>query len=559
MQKLAPALIIETVNYANPPPILYNNSSFVFAVKDDITGMKVDDPSYFTIDVSASQIIVNENGTIDRQKERKTWHSCNINDTSDPSDLKILSNSYCLDNSTFLLDGYLGGPKFNMFKVNVNKCQNSTLNNNSCKTNEEIQRFFNMKSLNLYYKTSILQLKNYKTPSIETFYSSVYKLEALLNRLVVITLQKAEIITNEPVVGSNYQQIERFLFEKDKSEIQLSITPQDPVISVLFYSSSNAIIARRSYQSLTEAFAVLGGLFSILVVFGNSISKIDKVVYLTTFLLNNLYSFQQHENQRNSKSYSVLAKKLEEINHHSIKGLSNKSAIIEGKGVSESANKKSMGNISCIVHKNLVEEKETISVGAFKIEPKCLPEEVDIEDPICEKRKFRKHGKFQKTILEKTSKNKDTKSVEEFMKMADKSQQIKFNIFEFCKLAIKNILKIRLSFKEKVYKKAQQVFESEIDIVRILKRLQDIEKLKFLLLNEQQLVLFDILDKPMIWIDENKEKAAIESKMSSNEFKAFTCYQELENKVDCDQIDNKLKLLIGKRFKDIKYFLINVK
>ena len=138
--------------------------------------------------------------------------------------------------------------------------------------------------------------------------------------------------------------------------------------------------------------------------------------------------------------------------------------------------------------------------------------------------------------------------------MADKSQQIKFNIFEFCKLAIKKLLKIRLTFKEKLYMRAQEVFEGEIDIVRILQRLQDIEKLKFLLLNEHQLVLFDFLDKPMIWIDENKEKAAIESKMSSNEFKAFTSYQELENKVDCDQIDNKLKLLIGKRFKRYKIF-----
>ena len=91
-QKLAPTLIIETVNYANPPPILYNNNPFAFAVKDDITGM----------DVSANHIIAKETGTIDLRRENKTWHSSNINDTSSPHDLKMLWDTYCVDNSTFL-------------------------------------------------------------------------------------------------------------------------------------------------------------------------------------------------------------------------------------------------------------------------------------------------------------------------------------------------------------------------------------------------------------------------------------------------------------------------
>ena len=57
-------------------------------------------------------------------------------------------------------------------------------------------------------------------------------------------------------------------------------------------------------------------------------------------------------------------------------------------------------------------------------------------------------------------------------------------------------------------KKVQSIFSKEIDIKRIIKKLQDIEKLKLILLNEDQLILFNSISKPMLKIyqEEVEEK-----------------------------------------------------
>ena len=43
----------------------------------------------------------------------------------------------------------------------------------------------------------------------------------------------------------------------------------------------------------------------------------------------------------------------------------------------------------------------------------------------------------------------------------------------------------------------------EFDILHIIRKLQEINKLKHLLLNDDQMVLFNFLSKPMIVLDEN--------------------------------------------------------
>ena len=548
------------------------------------------------MDISAVSISVNPNGPPELRKEPKTWHQCNSNDTTDPNELKILGNSYCLDNSTFELEGSLGALKNSIFQIQIFQCQNSSLNNNSCGSPEEIQTFFNMKSLSLYYRNTILQLKNYESPSVETTINSVYKLEAKLNRLVVITMQKAEILTQQTVVGSNLKRLDRFLFQKEKSEIGLSITTQDAIISVVFFSSNDVLTANRTYQSLTEAFAVLGGLFSILVIFGDILSKVDNTVYVTTLLMNFLYSFQQDENIKTSIKPSD-GFKIEEIQNPITESITQKHAF-------ELTAEKTQG-FTETMNPTMTEDKKLIQKTikttsppqeAFKLEEKILPDEViiissvSIDGPavkdnsrsspkesakVFEKDLMKesvvhsptsttRFGKlFRKLTFGQTMKKENSKTIEEFIKLNEKNQQIRFNMMDFIKLMIKTITRFRFNFKEKLYLRAHKVFDTEIDIVKILQRIQDLEKLKYLLFDDQQLLLFDLLEKPMIFAEEEEEKMRQSAPVGtrreslfdpklSKVHRAFDYYMELGTRKECDPLDKKLFLLIDKRFKAFK-------
>lgn len=601
--KLNPTIIQETIEYPSPPLISYKDRPFSFAIKNDLSGERMKmDSSIFSMDISALTILLKPDGTSQFKKEPKTWHYCNSSDTPDPNELKMLGENFCLDNSSFELEGFLGALKNSLFQIQIYQCQNSTMNNNSCRSPEEIQAFFNMKSLSLYYRNTVLQLKNYESPSVETTFSSVYKLEAKLNRLVVITLQKAEILTQQTVVGSNLKRSEPFLFQKEKSEIGLSITTRDPVISVVFFSSNDVLTANRTYQSLTEAFAVLGGLFSILMIFGNILSKVDNTVYVTTLLMNFLYSFQQHDTRLTTSSKPSDGFKIEEIQNPITESITQKHVfemtVEKTQGFTEAMNPTTMREDKKLMPETI---KTMPQQEAFKLEEKHLPDEVVmissvlIDEPTAKDKNsgspkesakvFEKDlmkesvlhsptsttrfGKFfRKLTFGQTMKKENSKTIEEFIKLNEKNQQIRFNIMDFIKLMIKRISRFSLNFKEKLYIRAHKVFETEIDIVKILQRIQDIEKLKYLLFDDQQLLLFDMLEKPMIFAEEEEEKmrqsfsppagtrreSVFDPKLSKVH-RAFDYYVELGTRKDCNPLDKKLFHLIDKRFKAFKKIL----
>jgi len=658
--KLNPTIVSESSQLAQAPALIYQNKTFSFAVKDAAANL-VDDPTYFYVQIGMVTL-----AGPNMVYEPKSYHLCNASDANTIDDFDTIEDTFCLDNSTFTLTGILGDAVTSFLQINLYQCQNSSLNNNSCQTQDDIDNYFSMKSLNVNYKNTIFQLKSYEAPTVNAFLSEVYKLEAKLNRLVTINMQKASVITDETVVLTKYSEIDTLIYETEKSEIGLTVSPADPIISVLFFSSKDVLTVHRSYQSLVNAFAVLGGLANILLILGNSLSKIDNAVHLTTLLMNFLYSFQQPEpdndkdnknkknKNKNNKNNNKKMDRKESNDENNPKDITNtnkssawnlesklislfpliknekkveieknietphikkyefqfseeKSRVLnengEFKSVTlredvhglkndsntkslshkfEKVEKKILNDESDVMSMHSIDNKSNLpektpkpslempvlkflnqaALGGELISPKS-PKLKDVEgaSPSSRLGKF-----FKKMITAKSAKAENLKSLEEFVKISDKSNEISFSMFEFIKLMTKKAGKFALSFKEKLFERAHEVYQDEIDIVKILKRVQDIDKLKYLLLNDQQLMLFDVLEKPMIFVEENEKEmlhsfssfimspARRKSTVDSKIRKAFDYYQQLDKKLVRDPIDEKLFLLIDKRFKTYKKY-----
>ena len=80
--------------------------------------------------------------------------------------------------------------------------------------------------------------------------------------------------------------------------------------------------------------------------------------------------------------------------------------------------------------------------------------------------------------------------------------------------------------------KAQQQINFEMDITHILRKIQEIEKLKKILLNENEQYLFDLLDQPFIHLEKQElrgETEGIDFKRKSimvNSFKKMNFKKE---------------------------------
>lgn len=62
------------------------------------------------------------------------------------------------------------------------------------------------------------------------------------------------------------------------------------------------------------------------------------------------------------------------------------------------------------------------------------------------------------------------------------------------------------SVRHQLIRKAEKTYNEDLDLVNLMRKLHDLDKLKILLLDEDQLVLFNFLSKPVINIDMLNEK-----------------------------------------------------
>ena len=289
--KTKPKIITQSNSLTYAPSITYQDRPFAFAITD-ITGESYLNPTLFSITITMITKNASKSGVVLTQEE-KSFHLCNEGDFNYFNDITNLRGLNCLDDNEFTIYGDNTDPLSGILQLNVLMCQNSSINNNSCQPQEQIDKFFNMKNLKILYMNTIFQLQNYDSPITQQFSSTLYKLDPNLSRLISYYFQTAYVTTDETIFFSAENTIESWAYESENSEIGFSTNSDTPVATLLIYSSNNQLIQNRSYQTLPEAFAVLGGLFSFFVLCGKIFSKIDKNIYLTTLLMNNLYSFQQ--------------------------------------------------------------------------------------------------------------------------------------------------------------------------------------------------------------------------------------------------------------------------
>ena len=655
-QRANPKIITEFSQSPSAPPIIYGNRPFFFALKDD-SGDISSDPTYFTISVNFVKTGLNDDDKMETNIESKSFHQCKQSDFNRSIPTPLMTDSFCLDNNNFTLEGSLGDISTTMLQININICRNLSLNGNFCKPMEEIRDYFTKRSFYLDFANRIFQFKSYESPTFETLYRSVYKLDVNVNKLVNINFQKVSIISEERSITPNKSMIEEVVFEKENVDIGPLISFDDPILSISFMSSKNLVTATRTYQTLPQACAELGGLLSILIAVGNILHKIDNAIYLTTLLMNLLYSFPEEEKKNRNmrkrdsklptsprestknfelmdtktnkkeitfteaksqvfnenidintesppklKSLKILeiddAMRIQDKTSNSLKELENDKKFI--KFDNETASKlknssletsqkipKSMGFHSARITAKVLEHEDSIIMTSPKnlrnSEEKIpiptspvlhnLASNFEMESLEKSPKKGRqkeptnmRFSRFMKNFSFSRNKKDSMRSLEDFVKLNEKTSRISFNVFDFFKLITKRITNFGLTFKEKLFMRATEVFEKEIDIVKILQRVQDIEKLKYILLNDQQRTLFEVLEKPMIFVD-NESKLI---NMKSSEFvkclsrkesaldikitKAFQYYQELEKKDSEDPIDKKLYSLIHGRFETYKKY-----
>lgn len=94
------------------------------------------------------------------------------------------------------------------------------------------------------------------------------------------------------------------------------------------------------------------------------------------------------------------------------------------------------------------------------------------------------------------------------------NKEISLSYLEYLWYLIAVLIHKTKTKKQQLIKKAEDQFNSEMDIVNILTGVHEIEKLKVIVLDSDQLVLFNHLTKPLIYINQTDFENSAQLKMN---------------------------------------------
>ena len=301
-KKASPKIIDDTIRQATNPLIEVSNRLFLFAVMDDNQNNYYD-PTIFDFQIINYLQPPNSNVTYNIIK---TFHFCTPDDFLTPTDLDTmqLAGSICLDDRNFTLDGGFNDAYVSVLVANINVCQNSSDNNYSCQSIEEIDQFFSDKTVGMIYTDTLLKSVDYENPFGEIYHVETFALSLDLTKTMSTYFQKFVINTENGVLFSNVREQDSYVFQN--RDLDISLTNKNDVSNAIFsntfFSSPDILLVTRTYQSLPEAIAILGGLFSFLFACGNVLSFLDKKLIIKVLAMNHLYSFQNEDHEEEIKN-----------------------------------------------------------------------------------------------------------------------------------------------------------------------------------------------------------------------------------------------------------------
>lgn len=117
--------------------------------------------------------------------------------------------------------------------------------------------------------------------------------------------------------------------------------------------------------------------------------------------------------------------------------------------------------------------------------------------------------------------------------------------------------------QEKLYHKAKEYLGESLDILGIVKKLQEVDKLKRILLNDDQLFFFNLLNKPLLTLNQRDLTASQKLSKSNTNFTIHSLdakqitqpeniYKKIKERSVSSDIDKRILFLLDE---DMKLFL----
>ncbi|CAD8170309.1 unnamed protein product [Paramecium octaurelia] len=495
-----------------PDQITLNEENYMIALQIEQQNFTIN--PYFNITVVQQSSTRLENGTMLKttteinlipcslDRFQKVFSKFNIDFKSQYYSIG-LQDYLCPDlNYSMKLRGRFANREFNYIKVTVSKCNNDTSQNSIytwkpvCKSEESIQSYLQTTSA---FKVSLYMTNLIVNPSSPQNFVSAYLDDELyftftpklLQRQGNIFWRKYNFETDESLTPFKNVINETFYARTAIDFRDLTLLGADTdVIYAQFYlrrSTFNENI-QRNYQKVDDLMSYLGGFLQIMIVFfGFFIQVYNKQSQLVD-LSNELFDFDiDDENKK------PLLSNPDDTQQQILHQNQSQSMVSLGFELSNQGGKDQIINSAQQQIRNSTQELFLSNLNLKNYQQQSQ-KKFYYKDQLEQKHKDELEKNRQKTGKQYF--------YEQIQKLFEKQVKIEFTL----KYLIKRIFcqKALKSQEERLLNKAINQVNSELDLLVILNKIQELDKLKDLLLKKPQQIIFNFTPKPLIALKEQK-------------------------------------------------------
>lgn len=413
-----------------------------------------------------------------------------------------LNTSFCIEDQNLNMEGSWGESYISYISFRVSICKQSE--NKNCASLEETREYLakNVLFWNIYVLDSKVNVQNYLNPfsfEILNAYKGIY---FGMSKIQDFYISNSTLISDDGLFLSTGKNVYESLQVTSSANFDYFPMDNDDLRLVTFdvMSSSNYQITYRSYTKITIILGTLGGVVQILRIMFTSFCSIFSKTRRDLKCINSLFYFDKY----NEFNYSKTMKIIESSNN----SFSNSSKIFNGKKHIKLKNLDSKN--SQFWH----DEEKNNYVNHNVNNANNIFDETnnDINSNISNDSKL--DAEIRKKIKER------------LINLNKKHQNsLKFtfvNIIEafICFRCVKSK---KLNYKKLLFDKSYKIIHQYLDIIFIIKILNEFEILKKMIMNQEQMNIFELIEKQLITNIDSKDE----------NFKIENTFKKLDYKVDC--------------------------
>ena len=489
--------VYDSTIYAQEMPSMTVDSDqlyFAFGLEDPKTSNRfIDDSIYIPKIVFIDKIKINDEFVTAEQRTLE-YEKCNVEKFGENyQHLFIkdeLNNSYCLKDLNLNVT-FAGGYKYERMtyiRIRIYPCVNSTENNNSCKSQEEIDNYMSSGFFSIILKDFGLNPSNYSFPVVPTLQDLYTTIDKKIKKNYILNFGITEIQTDKGIVNENIK-VKKYLQYRKELQTFTFRDEQDyysgkSVILVQLKLDDTIHVQKRSYIKISDVFSRIGEYMQLLNTVFLLLTSIVNKLHSELKIINSIFSFNLKKNKVILKFQTFKASNFKENSNNNSRNkyliFSSKKSIDDLKSVEKDNksnnnlifNDNQLGNVTSnlnIYEKNKYEAQNSIRIIKNK---NNIPNENSKQESTKSKNEMNQHIGENSIIFNKDNLqinnfdiyNNETNILKEY------NDHININLFDYT-CSNKN------SKQYKLFNLGNSFYRKKMDIVHVFTIISIIEKI----------------------------------------------------------------------------------